>query len=364
MPADEAQQSYDRVDIRETDADRTSQECSVIEARISDDDARLAELAAKHRAACSMTGDRGPRDRKVIERQIRETQKHKTELEQRLRRVVETTPPPRDWSDLLTLPEGLRHSGDPVEGNPFPDGDPRHKVWDDATREAEEQWCRLNSEPEITQADRSDVLIDSVCQRFAGRFDVWARRGVHVVWSDAAVSTYDQWLINYAEAWLQDVYANKLYSRVVPLHHLLNALRLVLTKRANWWKAEARRYLAERKDHAESPNASSLLPPPSRKPTRRKTKLQEKREGVIFAAIQAELKGPKYCGSLDRGGLGPPVSWVSEGCPRTYSAAYKAGCPWQKRIQDEKHRFKIKYERTAPAERERLIQTSPRSPRS
>lgn len=163
----------------------------------------------------------------------------------------------RAVADLLNLPTGMQSSGDPIEGNPFPVVDPRYKVWDDATHGAEEQWCRLSSESENTRADRPDVLIDSVCKRIAGKFDIWAKRGVHVVWSYSAVRAYDQWLINYAEAWLQDVSARKLYSRVVPLHDLLAALRLVLTKRVAWWKAEARRYVAEQKAYFAKENATA-----------------------------------------------------------------------------------------------------------
>ncbi len=148
---------------------------------------------------------------------------------------------------LLSLSTGMQSSGDPVERNPFQIDDPRHGVWNDATRAAEEKWCRLGSQSESSPLAPPDVLIESVCKRLSDKFDVWAERGVHVVWSHAALLDYDQWLVNYAEAWLQDVSARRLYSGAVPLHHLLAALRLRLLKRVNWWKAEARRYLAEQK---------------------------------------------------------------------------------------------------------------------
>jgi hypothetical protein len=42
------------------------------------------------------------------------------------------------------LPESLRESGDPIEGNPFQPSDARYKVWADATRSAERELCDLN----------------------------------------------------------------------------------------------------------------------------------------------------------------------------------------------------------------------------
>jgi hypothetical protein len=70
-----------------------SQESLVLEARIADDDARLAELNARHKATCSMTGDRRSRKLRIIERQIRDTTKHKTEHQQRLRGIRNAPPP-------------------------------------------------------------------------------------------------------------------------------------------------------------------------------------------------------------------------------------------------------------------------------
>jgi hypothetical protein len=153
---------------------------------------------------------------------------------------------------LLELPEGLRSSGDPVGQNPFAAPDPRHEVWDEATHRAEEEWCRFNSEVYETDVSTPSSLIDSVCSRFVRKFDIWAKRSVHVVWSDTAVRAYDQWLISYAEAWLRDVSVRKLYAEVVPLDDLLTKLKLVLIRRVEWWKAEARRYVAEQKAALQS----------------------------------------------------------------------------------------------------------------
>lgn len=162
--------------------------------------------------------------------------------------------------DLLRLPAGLRLSSDPVEGNPFPALDPRHQVWDDATREAEQQWCLLNSQTETPSDRPADAFIVSVCDRTAGKFDIWAKRGVHVVWSDGDLRSYDRWLISYAEAWLQEFSSKDPYSRLVPIRDLLSGLRLVLTKRVSWWKADARRYLAEQRAHAQKGTSATSTP--------------------------------------------------------------------------------------------------------
>jgi hypothetical protein len=77
-----------------------SQESLVLKARIADDDARLAELNARHKAACSMTGDRRSRELRIIERQIRDTTKHKTEHQQRLCRISNAPSPHGDSSNL------------------------------------------------------------------------------------------------------------------------------------------------------------------------------------------------------------------------------------------------------------------------
>jgi hypothetical protein len=80
-----------------------------------------------------------------------------------------------------------------------------------------------------------------------GKFDIWAKRHVHVVWSETAVRAYDQWLFNYAQAWLNDMKA----SGRLPDAALLD-LRSRLAERVEWWKAEARRYLAEQKVASQS----------------------------------------------------------------------------------------------------------------
>jgi hypothetical protein len=81
-----------------------------------------------------------------------------------------------------------------------------------------------------------------------------------------------------------------------------------------------------------------------------------RRLGVIFAAIQSGLKGMSYCSFLNKEKLSPSPSWVSDGCPKSYPKAYQAGEPWRKKIQDEKHRFTVKYRQSDASKRSDIIQ--------
>ena len=81
----------------------------------------------------------------------------------------------------------------------------------------------------------------------------------------------------------------------------------------------------------------------ARKSTRRTlTKLEKRKRKVIFEAIEFGLTGEDYCEELDKSNVSVPATWIAEGCPRSYSIANLEG-RWEKRIQDEKHRFNLKY---------------------
>jgi hypothetical protein len=147
-----------------------------------------------------------------------------------------------DLPDLLKLPAGLQSSGDPVRKNPFPNEDPRHKVWEDATHDAEEELHRFNSGHLKTRPDPSDLGVSWMCDLVVGKFDIWAKRGVQVLWSDDAVRTYDKWLLNYAQSWLRKIRA--FFPTSIPIETLLRELRLRLIARVEWWKGEARKYVA------------------------------------------------------------------------------------------------------------------------
>jgi hypothetical protein len=151
------------------------------------------------------------------------------------------------------LPANLQHAGDPVDGNPFPADDLRHKVWKEATLKAEEETCRVTSEFLKKSPSRQGFAewmqqggMASAAQDFGAwilaltvaKFDIWARRGIQVVWSDTAVQAYDQWLCNYAQNWLNA----QEQSGALP-HSALLDLRSRLVERVEHWKAEARGYL-------------------------------------------------------------------------------------------------------------------------
>jgi hypothetical protein len=86
------------------------------------------------------------------------------------------------------------------------------------------------------------------------------------------------------------------------------------------------------------------------------TPTEKKKRSAIFAAISTKDEGLKYCKTLDERKLAVPADWIQDGCPKNYADAYKAGGPWRKRIQDEKSRYKEKYDQTPAAEREKPLQ--------
>lgn len=70
--------------------------------------------------------------------------------------------------------------------------------------------------------------------------------------------------------------------------------------------------------------------------------LRNMRDAVMFAAISRGLRGLRYCRFIQEHKISPPPDWVSAGCPKTYPEAHEVGQPWQKRIQDEKHRASVR----------------------
>jgi hypothetical protein len=274
---------------------------------------------------------------------------------------------------FLRIPVGYGKSADPIEINPFAKNDPRHGVWDGATLRAEEEVSRLNSKliarsKHLTWNGETalEIAINQVCENALPKFDIWAKRNIQVVWSTQDAEGYALWLVNYAEAWLKSYREQFRVHRppIVSTRNVLHELRTRLIGRIEWWKAEARRYLGEQKaafTKAVSDHKLRSIPienagPSSHRPNRKRTKLQIRRDGVVFGALQAELKGLKYCSHLDRCRIRPRQEWQSDGCPDTYSAAYKQGKIWQKKIQDQKHRFFLRYNDTPLTERERLIE--------
>ena len=87
-----------------------------------------------------------------------------------------------DSPKSFRLPESVIGTGDPQGSNPFPPSDPRHNVWTELTRDAEEEVCRIDAQvlerpksfDELLAIDAHDWLLNS---RVA-KFDVWAKRKV------------------------------------------------------------------------------------------------------------------------------------------------------------------------------------------
>jgi hypothetical protein len=159
-------------------------------------------------------------------------------------------------SDLLRLPPGF-DSSDPVEGNPFPEGDVRHGFWDRATKEAEEEACRLNDD--FMRRGRPTTLQEIVpwdIALFTARYDIWARRGVRVVLAREMVVPWDQWLANYANETL------RVFKAFSPPDVALEKFRETLIGRREHWKAEGRRNVGLQEAH-QARLAASKFPPKS-----------------------------------------------------------------------------------------------------
>ncbi len=174
-----------------------------------------------------------------------------------------------DPLESFRLPHGYASSGDPIEKNPFPLDDPRHRVWRDATRTAEQEEARINvdffaclervkreqnaaEEAGGTIAQDSLLLAawarDKACHvsMFLAKFDAWATRGTSVIWSDQQVEGNDRWLESFANGWIDQV-SNRYASNLPPREasEFLLALRNALAARVQFWRAEARRYRTE-----------------------------------------------------------------------------------------------------------------------
>ncbi len=156
-----------------------------------------------------------------------------------------------------SLPEGFGASPDPVEENPFKKRSPQHREWKDATRIAEERAHRCIAEA-LGDLPPSPVQYQQwLLNLMAHKFNIWAERNASVVWSNEALPTFDQWLLNYANSSIQTVTTtHKGPGRIADL---LPALKARLAGRVAYWKAVARRYLAQQRlEHGGLTNAEML----------------------------------------------------------------------------------------------------------
>jgi hypothetical protein len=128
---------------------------------------------------------------------------------------------------------------DPVEGgNPFPPADLRSEAWDAATADARQTLLAFDArlaataqvtlDPAIYRAQLLDLAV--------GRFDVWARRGLAAIGSDAddRPPDYEQWLGGYVANWLRYV------AETCPRVEVGNELQSRLDDRARYWATRAR----------------------------------------------------------------------------------------------------------------------------
>jgi hypothetical protein len=166
----------------------------------------------------------------------------------------------QDLSSRLRLPESFAGSGDPIEGNPYPAEHPASQVWMDATRKAEMEVSRINSEaPSSLTPATADAWMPALV---IAKFDTWARRGVQVVWTDEAVQQFDGWLVRYANTWIESV-AELLTSHAPPFPSevVLAELGSRLGARVHHWKAEARRYRIQQEAQAATATSEVQKPP-------------------------------------------------------------------------------------------------------
>ena len=160
-------------------------------------------------------------------------------------------------TDILRVPSNLCSSDDPVIGNPFPENDLRHRAWADASRRAEQELhvfkaagmdAKRESQKPCDLDGARRFLIGSVGHLVTGQFDIWAKRGIQIVWSDTDAKAYGDWLDSYANAWLNQV--NDFYPpKIGDIEWLLPEIRSRLIARIEFWKSEAQRYLIEQAEH-------------------------------------------------------------------------------------------------------------------
>ena len=153
-----------------------------------------------------------------------------------------------DSPKSFRLPESVIGTGDPLGSNPFPPSDPRHDVWTELTRDAEEEVCQIDvqvlarpkSFDELLDLDAHNLLLNHQ----VAKFDVWAKRTVTVVLTDDLVAEYDRWLLDYANAWLEEV-ARFLDNSPPPfsVEDALCEARIRFGGRVQYWRGVARRGL-------------------------------------------------------------------------------------------------------------------------
>jgi hypothetical protein len=208
--------------------------------------------------------------------------------------------------DLLNLSGGWQ-SPDPVQGNPFRAEDPRYGVWEDATRRAEQElhlWnaAGLRAARELPQPQSMEeaqrIVLGHYGNLVTGKFDIWAKRGIHVVWSDHDIRAFDEWLENYANGWLN--IAKELFPPEIETDWLLRELRLLLLGRIEFWKSEARRYVDEQKLVAASGNDARTKARPTRRARLPRSVDPRKQQIAVIKARQQKASARNVCSLMDQ----------------------------------------------------------------
>jgi hypothetical protein len=221
-----------------------------------------------------------------------------------------------DTTDEFNLPARLLSMGKPVEGNPFPASDVRHRVWYDASLNAEEAVSRLNSEFVKSRDSDVDSSAEWMIGLFIRKFDIWATRSIQVVWSYEEVRYYDRWLFKYANAWLDNCRKTGHFS-----HDTLLEFRSQLVERVQWWKVEVRTCLAKQQINSARA-AKAIAPSRSPNPGRRNECHNSLSNAVRRRQIvlqNAHSTAKQLCGVFDKNKISMPESWHEV----TWANAYK-----------------------------------------
>ena len=153
--------------------------------------------------------------------------------------------------EMLKLPGSVFSTGDPSPGNPFERGSRCHLLWEEATHHAAIREGRLKSvmSKRAHMAANLDEQMGWLIKLVVLKFDIWAKRGLTVVFCNDDMRSFEEWLIGYAEGWL--VLINQTYREFLGLEELLRRLRLRLIGRVEHWKAEARQRVYEHQKNGE-----------------------------------------------------------------------------------------------------------------
>jgi hypothetical protein len=129
------------------------------------------------------------------------------------------------------------HREDPVQENSFPHDHPAHKVWEKATRDAEQELLRfeqsiLEAQPENYEQDEELHI-----RLFVRKFEIWAKRGLSVIANIADARAYEQWLESYVRSTLQLIEDKQ--PAGIQLTTFLPKLKKRLLRASKYWSANA-----------------------------------------------------------------------------------------------------------------------------